>query len=266
VEPELLSSQVAIVTGAGSGIGAGVALALADAGAAVVLDYRSDPEGAEEVLGEIRRRGGRGLTCRADVTNEVEVDRLVATAATHFGGLDILVASSGIQEDAPFAEMTLDQWRKVLDVNLTGQFLACRAAVRQFRRQSSRASRARGKILCMSSVHEAIPWAGHVNYAASKGGVMLLMKSLAQEVAPERIRVNAIAPGAIKTPINEDAWKTPEAEKKLLTLIPYGRVGEVDDVGRAAVWLASDLSDYVTGTTLFVDGGMTLYPGFAGGG
>jgi glucose 1-dehydrogenase len=118
----------------------------------------------------------------------------------------------------------------------------------------------------MSSVHEVIPWAGHVNYAASKGGIMLMMKSLAQEVAPERIRVNSIAPGAIRTPINKNAWETEEALRKLLTLIPYGRIGEPEDVARAAVWLASDESDYVTGTTVFVDGGMTLYPGFADNG
>jgi glucose 1-dehydrogenase len=127
-------------------------------------------------------------------------------------------------------------------------------------------SKALGKIICMSSVHEVIPWAGHVNYAASKGGIQMMMKTIAQEVAPQRIRVNGIAPGAIRTPINKDAWDTQEKLDKLLTLIPYGRVGEVEDIGRAAVWLASDDSDYVVGTTLFVDGGMTLYPGFADNG
>ena len=118
----------------------------------------------------------------------------------------------------------------------------------------------------MSSVHETIPWAGHVNYAASKGGVMLMMKSIAQEVAPYRIRVNSISPGAVRTPINTDAWQTPEAYEALMTLVPYKRIGEPEDIGRAAVWLASDQSDYVNGTSLFVDGGMTLYPGFATGG
>jgi glucose 1-dehydrogenase len=164
--------------------------------------------------------------------------------------------------------MTHRQWKTVIYVNLTGQFLCARAGVREFLRRGPepRLSRATGKIICISSVHEVIPWAGHVNYAASKGGVMLMMKSLAQEVAPHRIRVNSIAPGAIKTAINRPAWETDEAEKKLLQLIPYGRVGVVEDIAKAAVWLASDESDYVTGASLFVDGGMTLFPEFADNG
>ncbi len=177
------------------------------------------------------------------------------------------MANAGIQQDAPVAAMTVEQWRRVIDVNLTGQFLCARAAIRRFVAQpESKASRARGKIVCMSSVHQVIPWAGHVNYATSKGGVHMMMMSLAQEVAPERIRVNAIAPGAIRTPINRTAWETPEALAKLTTLIPYGRIGEPRDVANCALWLASDDSDYVTGATLFVDGGMTLYPGFADNG
>jgi glucose 1-dehydrogenase len=192
------------------------------------------------------------------------VGALFEATADAFGRIDILVANSGIQQDAPFAEMTLAQWQRVLDVNLTGQFLCAREAVRRFDAQAAQPglSRARGKVICMSSVHEVIPWAGHVNYAASKGGVMLMMKSLAQEVAQRGIRVNAIAPGAIRTPINRDAWGDPAAEKKLLRLIPYGRIGEPEDVAAAAVWLASDQSDYVTGTTLMIDGGMSLYPAF----
>ena len=192
------------------------------------------------------------------------VERTVA----EFGTVDILIANAGLQQDAPVASMTLDQWNRVLAVNLTGQFLCARAAIREFRRRGvvESVSRAAGKIVCISSVHQVIPWAGHVNYAASKGGVHLMMLSLAQEVAPERIRVNAIAPGAIRTPINRAAWETRAALERLTALIPYGRIGEPEDVARAAVWLASDQSDYVVGTTLFVDGGMTLYPGFAGNG
>jgi len=178
------------------------------------------------------------------------------------------VCNSGLQKDARFDDMTLDAWRRVIDVNLTGQFLCSRAAVRRFHAQDERPdlSRARGKIICMSSVHEVIPWAGHVNYAASKGGVMVMMKTLAQEYAERGIRVNGIAPGAIKTAINRDAWETPEAEAALLKLIPYGRVGDPDDIAKAALWLASDESDYVNGASLFVDGAMTLYPEFREGG
>ena len=266
VEP--LKSQVAIITGASSGIGASVAEAFGRAGASVVVDYRSDEEGATKVVQAIEAAGGKAIALASDVSKEDEVATLFARTVERFGRVDIVVANSGIQKDAAFAEMTLADWRAVIDVNLTGQFLTCRAAVRAFCDQPDKPelSRARGKILCMSSVHEVIPWAGHVNYAASKGGVLLMMKSLAQEVAPKRIRVNGIAPGAIRTPINADAWKTEAARRELLRLIPYGRIGEPEDVARAAVWLASDESDYVTGTTLFVDGGMTLYPGFQDGG
>jgi glucose 1-dehydrogenase len=193
---------------------------------------------------------------------------MFAEMIERFGTVDILINNAGLQRDAPFPEMTLENWSTVINVNLTGQFLCARTAVREFLRRGvvPAVSTSAGKIICMSSVHEVIPWAGHVNYAASKGGVMLMMKSIAQELAPQKIRVNSIAPGAIKTPINRSAWETPEAEKKLLTLIPEGRVGLPEDIARAAVWLASDASDYVVGTTLFVDGGMTLYPGFATGG
>lgn len=228
------------------------------------LNYRSNPQGAQALAEQIREAGGRAVLLEADVASEQQVQAMFQAFVAEFGRIDILVANSGIQQDAAFAQMTLAQWQRVLDVNLTGQFLCAREAVRRFNAQGHdpSISRATGKIICMSSVHEIIPWAGHVNYAASKGGLMLMMKSLAQEVAEQRIRVNAIAPGAIRTPINREAWETKEAEQRLLRLIPYGRIGEPDDIAEAALWLASDASDYVVGTTLLVDGGMALYPGF----
>lgn len=263
-----LAGQTAIVTGGSSGIGAGVVQALAAAGAAVAINYRSGAEAAEALVARIVAAGGQAVALQADVSDEAQVAALFTDAERQLGPLDILVANAGLQKDAAFSEMTLAEWRGVLDTNLTGQFLCAREAVRRFRRHGMRPARSRalGKIICMSSVHEVIPWAGHVNYAASKGGVSMMMRSLAQEVAGERIRVNAIAPGAIRTPINRAAWETPEAEARLLQLIPYGRVGEPEDIAKAAVWLASDESDYVVGSTLFVDGGMTLYPGFREGG
>lgn len=259
-----LLNQCALVTGASSGIGAQVARAFAAAGAGVVVNYRSHPDEANHLVQEIGATGGKAMAVQADVSDEHQVYAMFNEIATVFGSIDILVANAGIQQDARFADMSLQQWQRVIDVNLTGQFLCAREAVRRFLLQPERPdiSRSRGKIICMSSVHEVIPWAGHVNYAASKGGVMLMMKSLAQEVAAQGIRVNAIAPGAIRTPINEQAWGTPEALAKLVQLIPYGRLGEPQDVAQAAVWLASDASDYVVGTTLFVDGGMALYPAF----
>ena len=263
-----LKGQKALVTGANSGIGEAVAKGLAAAGAAVVVNYVVDPTAAERVVAEIRAAGGTAMALQADVADEAQVEGMFARMIETWGTIDILVNNAGLQRDAKLVDMTLQQWNTVISVNLTGQFLCARAAAREFLRRGIVASTscAAGKIICMSSVHEVIPWAGHVNYAASKGGVMLLMKTLAQELAPHRIRVNSIGPGAIRTPINHDAWATPDAERKLETLIPEGRVGDPSDVAKAAVWLASDLSDYVTGVTLFVDGGMTLYPGFADNG
>lgn len=258
-----LEQQVALVTGASSGLGAGAAKGLAAAGAAVVINYNSQPEPAEKLAAEIIAAGGQAIAVQADVSKEEDVDRLFSKTLEHFGRLDILVANSGLQKDASIVDMSLADWNKVIEVNLTGQFLCARAALRQFIRQGMRpvVSRAMGKIIHMSSVHQLIPWAGHANYAASKGGVDLLMRSIAQEVGEQRIRVNSIAPGAIRTAINKYAMAG-DKEAELLKLIPYGRVGEAEDVANAVVWLASDLSDYVHGTTLFIDGGMSLYPEF----
>lgn len=259
-----LEGQVALVTGASSGIGAGVAKALAMEGAAVVVNYSSSPEKAEKVLNEIQRAGGTALTIKADVSNEKEVQSMYAEVFKQFGTVDILINNAGLQKDNKFHEMSLEEWNRVIGINLTGQFLCAREAIKEFLRRGVvlEKSRAAGKIICMSSVHEVIPWAGHANYAASKGGVMMLMKSIAQEYAPMKIRVNSIGPGAIRTPINHAAWQTPESYNQLLKLIPQKRIGEAEDIGGAAVWLASDDSDYVNGITLFVDGGMLLYPGF----
>ena len=263
-----LQGQKAVVTGANSGIGRAIAIALGNAGAEVVVNYRDGEDAAMEVVRAIAAAGSRAIAHRADVSLETEVEELFARAIDQLGTVDILVNNAGLQRDAPFDQMTLEQWNTVISVNLTAQFLCAREAVREFRRRGPRldVSRALGKIICVSSVHEVIPWAGHANYAASKGGVMLMMKTLAQEVAPLKIRVNTIAPGAVRTPINKAAWSTPDAYEALLRLIPYKRIGEPEDIGRAAVWLASDDSDYVTGTSLYVDGGMTLYPEFAHGG
>lgn len=263
-----LAGQKALVTGASSGIGRSVALRLAREGADVAVNYVSDDKAAQEVVDEIARGGGKALAVRADVSKEAEVQAMFRKTCEAFGTIDILVNNAGLQRDAPFDQMTLEQWNTVIGVNLTGLFLCAREAVREFKRRGVRkqVSGAAGKIVVISSVHELIPWAGHVNYAASKGGVMLLMKSIAQEVAPLRIRVNSVSPGAIRTPINRDAWSTPEAYAELMKLIPYKRIGEPEDVARTVAWLASDEADYVHGASLYVDGGMTLYPGFATGG
>jgi glucose 1-dehydrogenase len=266
--PRTLIGQKALVTGANSGIGRSVALAFGQAGADVVVNYVSDEEAAQAVVEQIVQGGGKAYAHHADVSSEEEVEAMFARMIREWGTIDILVNNAGLQRDAAFQDITLQQWNTVIGINLTGQFLCARAAIREFLRRGvvPEVSSAAGKLICMSSVHQEIPWAGHVNYAASKGGIKMLMESLAQEMAPHRIRVNSIAPGAIRTPINTAAWQTPEAYDALMTLVPYRRIGEPEDIARAAVWLASDDSDYVVGTTLFVDGGMTLYPGFATGG
>ncbi|MGV8921445.1 MAG: glucose 1-dehydrogenase [Pseudomonas sp.] len=257
-----LKGQVAVVTGASSGLGEGAARALAAAGAAVVVNYNAHAEPAQKLVAEIQAAGGQAVAVGADVSQEEQVAHLFAETIKAFGFVDILIANSGLQKDAPMVDMTLADWNTVIGVNLTGQFLCARAALRQFAKQTDRrVSRAAGKIIHMSSVHQVIPWAGHANYAASKGGVDMLMRTIAQEVGQQRIRVNSIAPGAIRTAINEQATHGAAAEK-LLKLIPYGRIGDPEDVANAVVWLASDASDYVHGNTLFIDGGMSLYPEF----
>lgn len=264
----LLRGQKALVTGASSGIGKSVAVYLAQEGADVVVNYVGDEATADEVVTTIKEKGGYAIAIRADVSQEEQVQAMFRQMLDAFGTIDILVNNAGLQQDAPFDEMTLAQWQKVIDVNLTGQFLCAREAIREFKRRGvvPEVSNAAGKIIGISSVHEVIPWGGHVNYAASKGGVMLMNKSIAQEVAPYRIRVNSVCPGAIRTPINRSAWETPEAYDKLMELIPYKRIGEPEDIARTVAWLASDDADYITGVSLFADGGMTLYPGFAEGG
>lgn len=266
--PIVLEGQPALVTGANSGIGKAVALGLAASGADVVVNYVVDPTTADEVAHQIEAGGRRAIAIKADVGNEDEVKSMFAQVVGHFGTLHIAVNNAGLQRDAAFHEMSIDRWNKVIDVNLTGQFLCAREAVREFMKRGvvNQISAAAGKLVFMSSVHQEIPWAGHVNYASSKGGVMQLMRSVAQEVAPFGIRANGVAPGAIRTPINRPAWETPDTYKQLMTLVPYKRIGEPEDIAQAVAWLASDMADYVTGATLFVDGGMSLYPGFATGG
>jgi glucose 1-dehydrogenase len=218
----LLAGQKALVTGANSGIGRATAIALGRAGADVVVNHVSDPEAAQEVVKEIEGFGVRSYAHRADVSKEDEVVAMFDRMVAELGTVDVLVANAGLQRDADVLDMTVEQWNTVLQVNLTGQFLCAREAAKEFVRRGvvPEVSSAAGKIICMSSVHQVIPWAGHVNYASSKGGVEMMMQTLAQELAPRRIRVNAVAPGAIRTPINRAAWETPQAERKLLELIP----------------------------------------------
>ena len=263
-----LTGQTALVTGANSGIGQGVAISLGDAGANVIVNYVVNPDAANAVVDQIKNAGGVAVALEADVSKEDQVISMFQQAILQFGTIDILVNNAGLQRDAKFHEMTLAQWQLVIDINLTGQFLCAREAIREFLRRGIVPERsvACGKIICMSSVHELIPWGGHANYATSKGGIKMLMQSLAQEYGRQKIRVNSICPGAIKTPINKSAWDTPEAYNSLMNLIPYNRIGVPEDIGKLAVFLASDDSDYITGASMVIDGGMTVFEGFSTGG
>jgi glucose 1-dehydrogenase len=260
--------KTVLITGASSGIGQGVAIAFGQQGANVIVNYHGDEEGANQTLDIIKQAGGSGYVVKADVSDEAQVEQMFDEAEETYGRLDVLVNNAGIQQDSDFADMSLEQWNKVINTNLTGHFLCARAAIKHFDKHDDVGAEAmaKGNIIFMSSVHDIIPWAGHVNYASSKGGIAMLMKSLALEVAPKKIRVNAISPGAIATDINQDVWKDEEKRKALIKLIPYKRIGKAEDVAKVATWLGSDDSDYVTGTTIYVDGGMTLYPGFVDNG
>ena len=261
-----LENQTCIITGSSNGIGAAVAKALGAEGANIVVNYRSSKEAAEEVADEINKnsKSGEAIVLHGDVSKEEDVKELFKKTINHFGTVDVCVPNAGLQIDHPLHEMPLDAWKKVIDVNLTGQFLCAKEAIIEFMRRGMRkdVSNSLGKIIHMSSVHEEIPWAGHANYAASKGGLLMLMESICQAYAPHKIRCNSIAPGAIKTDINKDVWSTKEGRENMLKLIPYKQIGVPEDIGSVASWLASDESEYINGTTIFVDGGMTCYPGF----
>lgn len=268
VMQQRLKGQAALITGASSGIGQAIAIGMAKEGAAVGINYASSSDGAEETLRQVEEQGGEGIIIQADVSDQDSVQQMFDQFLERFGTIDVLVANAGIQKDADFLEMSYEDWQKVISINLGGQFLCAQLAAREFVRRGvvEQRSKAAGKIICMSSVHDGIPWAGHINYASAKGGIIMLMKTMAQELASHKIRVNALSPGAIKTRINEDVWKNEEQKKELMKLIPYQRLGEPEDIADAAVWLASDESDYVHGHTLYADGGMMLYPGFIGNG
>ena len=261
-----LENQTCIVTGANSGIGEAIAMAMGMDGANVVVNYISHPEIAESLADKISKNNtcGDAIAIKCDVSQEDQVQKMFKQTIDHFGTVDICVPNAGLQKDASLHEMSMADWKLVLDVNLTGQFLCARESIREFLKRGMRpeVSKSIGKIIHTSSVHQIIPWAGHANYAASKGAIVMLMESICQEYAPHKVRCNSIAPGAIQTPINRSAWETPEALSKLNELIPYKRIGVPEDIGSAAVWLASDESEYINGTTIFVDGGMTCYPGF----
>jgi glucose 1-dehydrogenase len=254
----LLQGRRAIVTGASSGIGEATAKRLGAEGASVCVNYYSDKEqqAAQNVADAVSGSGGRGVAIQADVGNEADVQRLVADTVKELGGLDLLVNNAGIEKQIPLLEMSLQDWDAVLQTNLTGAFLCMREAGKVL------AENGGGVVVNMSSVHEFIPWPGFAHYCSSKGGMKLLMETAARELADKRIRVVNIAPGAITTPINKFVLDDPEAEHAVESEIPLGRMGRPEEIAAVVAWVASDQASYVTGTTIVVDGGMSLYPKF----
>ena len=253
-----LDGRAALVTGASSGIGKATAVRLAADGASVCINYYSDKEASDAtaVVNSIDASGKRAFAQQADVGDEASVTAMVAAVVERFGGIDILVNNAGIEKQIPLLEMDLNHWEMVLRTNLTGSFLCMREAGKIM------AKNKRGVIVNMSSVHEFIPWPGFANYCASKGGMKLLMQTAARELAPLNIRVVNIAPGAIATPINDFVLDDPESKHQIEAEIPLGRFGQADEIAAAVSWAASDQADYVTGTTIVVDGGMSTYPRF----
>lgn len=248
-----LKNKVALVTGASSGIGKGIAIRFAAEGAHVIINYRPGSPHEEAAANEIAASlTPQAIAVAADVSQRIEVERMMEASLAAFGRLDIAVCNAGICPEQPFLEITDDGWNQVLDVNLYGAFVVSQLAARQMVKQGEG-----GKIIFTSSVHEDIPYPGYTAYCASKGGLRLMMRNIAMELAPHKINVNNIAPGAIATPMNQAVLDDPEEMKKALREIPWGRFGQPEEVAAVAAFLASDDASYVTGSTYFVDGGLT---------
>jgi glucose 1-dehydrogenase len=253
-----LKGRLALVTGANSGIGEAVTRRLAAAGAAVVVNYLSHPKEAKKIVAEIKSAGGQAMAIHADMSEEREIKAMFARIFRKFGAIDILVNNAGIENKSPFLDMRLEDWDQVMAVNLRATFLCSQLAARRMVKTGG------GVIINISSVHQIIPWAGYAHYCASKSGLEMLMKTMALELAEKKVRVNNVAPGAIATPINETWLHDPVRRKQVLDLIPSRRIGQAEEVAGAVSYLVSDEAAYVTGTTLLIDGGMTLYSSFLG--
>ena len=256
-----LQNKRALVTGANSGIGRAIAIRLAQEGASVTVNYVTHPEAADEVVREIKDAGGQAIAVMADISNEAQVEAMFARTLGELGGLEILVNNAGMETYQPFLEMPLEAWQKVLNIDLTGAFLCAQRAARAMVK-----SGAGGAIVNITSVHQTIPWGGYAHYCAAKSALAMLTKTIALELATENVRINAVAPGAIATPINQNVWGDPDSLRDLLTKIPSERVGKPEEVASVVAFLCSDEASYVTGATVYVDGGMTLYPSFRHGG
>ena len=255
-----LKDKVVLITGAASGLGRGMAERFGKEQAKVVINYHSDKHDYNAIIDTIKSYGGDAAAVQGDVSNEEDVKKMIDFAVETFGSLDVMINNAGMENQVESHQLSLEDWQKVIDINLTGAFLGSREALKYMVENNIK-----GSIINMSSVHDRIPWPQFVHYAASKGGVKLMTETLAMEYAPHGIRVNSICPGAIKTPINAEKFDDPEQREQVEDMIPLGKIGNPEQIAACAVWLASDEASYVTGLSLYADGGMTLYPSFQGG-
>lgn len=255
-----LEGKVVIITGAATGLGKAMALRFGKEKAKIVINYRNPDRNVNDMIKEIEQSGGQAIAVQGDVTVEEDMKNLIREATEQFGTLDVMINNAGVENEVPSHELTLNDWNHVINTNLTGAFLGCREAISYMLKHNIQ-----GSILNMSSVHEIIPWPHFVHYAASKGGMKLMTETLALEYAPKRIRVNNIGPGAINTPINAEKFEDPILRQGVIDMIPMGYIGEPEEIAAVAAWLASSEASYVTGITLYADGGMTKYPSFQGG-
>ena len=251
-----LDNKVAIITGAATGIGQAIAITMAREGASVVVDYVGKPGTADDTIHQIESAGGKTLAVEADVSQPDQVANLIGSAVSTFGKLDIFVNNAGIEYKHPITEFPLDQWNKIIAVNLTGPFLCIQAAAKQMMTQGGA-----GRIINISSVHQDLPMPTNAPYCASKGGLRMLMRTVAVELGPHGITVNNIGPGAVYTSIDADVQANPEMEQALLAEIPLGRWGQPVEIANLAVFLASDDAAYITGSTYYIDGGMLRQSG-----
>lgn len=255
-----LKGKVVVITGASTGLGKAMALRFGQEGSKVVVNYFKEDSAVKKLIDEIKHSGGDAVAIQGDVTKEEDVKRIIRETVSHFGRLDIMINNAGIENEVPSEQLSLKDWDRVIATNLTGAFLGCREAIDYMVENNIQ-----GSIINMSSVHEVIPWPHFAHYAASKGGIKLMSETLALEFAPKGIRVNCIGPGAIDTPINAEKFSDPELKKGVEELIPMGYIGKPEQIAAVAVWLASNEASYVTGITIYADGGMTKYPSFQAG-
>lgn len=255
-----LEGKVIVITGASTGLGKAMALRFGEEKAKVIVNFRSDENEANAVVEGVKKAGGDAIAVKGDVTVEEDVINLVQTAVNKFGTLDVMINNAGIENPVASHEMPLSDWNRVINTNLTGAFLGSREAIKYFVENDIK-----GSVINMSSVHEMIPWPLFVHYAASKGGIKLMTQTLALEYAPKGIRINNIGPGAINTPINAEKFADPVKRADVESMVPMGYIGKPEEIAAVAAWLASSQASYVTGITLFADGGMTLYPEFQAG-